>query len=217
MKTSSLIRVSRVIGGFALVVGFSSKALAHCDTLDGPVVKAAQRALAERDVNLVLIWVQPPDEAEIKRTFGLTLSVRDLGGDARKLADHYFYETLVRIHRAGEGAPYTGLKAAGTDHGPAVRAGDKALETRDVEPVQQLLAADLAEMLKERFREVLSTQKFSRTDVDAGRAYVRAYVSFIHYVENVYQALTATAHPHPAETPNAHPHGATTSGQSSLD
>ena len=28
---------------------------------------------------------------------------RKLGGEARALADHHFFETLVRLHRAGEG------------------------------------------------------------------------------------------------------------------
>ena len=100
-------------------------AKAHCDGLDGPVVKAAQKALAEGNVNLVLIWVQQNDEAEIKHAFEKTLAVRKLNAEAKELADLYFFETLVRIHRAGEGAPYTGLKPAGRDLGPAIPASDK--------------------------------------------------------------------------------------------
>ena len=40
-----------------------AKVFGHCDGMDGPVVQAAQRALAKGDVNLVLIWVQANDEA----------------------------------------------------------------------------------------------------------------------------------------------------------
>jgi Family of unknown function (DUF6448) len=86
------------------------RALGHCDGMDGPVVKAAQKALEAGNVNLVLIWVQKADEVEVRKAFDQTITVRKLGPEARALADRYFFETLVRLHRAGEGAPYTGLK-----------------------------------------------------------------------------------------------------------
>jgi hypothetical protein len=108
---------------------YSAPAHAPCDGMDGPVVKAAQEALAKNDGNLVLIRVQKNDEAEIRRAFDQTVIVRKLGPQARDLADVYFFETLVRIHRAGEGAPYTGLKPAGRDPGPAIPAADQALKS----------------------------------------------------------------------------------------
>ena len=110
-----------------LLAGASRVAYAHCDGMDGPVVKAAQRALASADVNPVLIWVQSKDEGEVRDAFAKTIAVRKLNPDAQELADLYFFETVVRIHRAGEGEPYTGLKRAGRDLGPAMPAADKAL------------------------------------------------------------------------------------------
>ena len=92
-------------------------------------VKAAQKALEMGNVNLVLIWVQKTDGNEIEKAFQKTLAVRKLNRQAKELGDTYFFETLVRIHRAGEGAPYTGLKPAGRDLGPAIPTADKALET----------------------------------------------------------------------------------------
>lgn len=100
--------------------------LAHCDGMDGPVVKAAQRAIATGSVNLVLIWVQPEDEATVRTAFQKTMEVRKLSPEAEELADRYFFETLVRVHRAGEGAPYTGLKPAGRDLGPIIPAADSS-------------------------------------------------------------------------------------------
>ena len=87
-------------------------ALAHCDSLDGPVVKAAKNALQTGNVNLVLIWVQQNDEPEIRAAFQQTLLVRKQSPDAQALADQFFFDTLVRGHRAGEGASYTGLKGS---------------------------------------------------------------------------------------------------------
>ena len=116
-----------------------ARALAHCDGLDGPVVKAAQRALETGNPALVLIWVQDKDEREILTAFEQTLAVRELSPQARELADRFFFETLVRVHRAGEGAPFTGLKPAGRDLGPAIPAADEAVRTGSIEPVRQLL------------------------------------------------------------------------------
>jgi hypothetical protein len=180
--------------------------MAHCDGLDGPVVKAAERALAEGDVNLALIWVQKDDESEIKQVFQKTLAVRKISSEAKELADLYFFETLVRLHRAGEGESYTGLKPAGRDLGPAIPAGDKALETGRLEPVLDLLSARIKHGFLELFAMAAEKTKFAPNDLAAGRAYVKAYVSYIHYVEGVHRAAGVTSHGHPGESNETKPH-----------
>ena len=155
-------------------------ALAHCDTMDGPVVTAAQKALADGNVNRVLIWVPPTDEAAIKTAFQKTLNIRKLSPESRELADMYFFETLVRIHRAGEGAPYTGLKPAGLDLGPIIPAADKAVADGNVEPLLKLLPAATQAAVQKHFEEVLAKKNFDVNDISAGRAYVAAYVTFVH-------------------------------------
>jgi hypothetical protein len=87
-----------------------------------------------------LIWVEDKDEAEIRTAFEQTLAVRALSTQARELADRFF-ETLVRVHRAGEGEPFTGLKPAGRDLGPAIAAADEAVRVGSVEAVNRLLTA----------------------------------------------------------------------------
>ncbi|HZJ33594.1 MAG TPA: DUF6448 family protein, partial [Vicinamibacterales bacterium] len=173
------------LGFFALL---PARALAHCDGLDGPVVQAAQRALDTRNPALVLIWVQEKDELEIRKAFQQTLAVRELSPQARELADRFFFETLVRVHRAGEGAPFTGLKPAGRDLGPAIPAADEAVRVGSVEPVRRLLTVAIQERLRRQFGEVMATKTFDADDVAAGRAYVNAYVEFIHFVELLYDA-----------------------------
>ena len=173
---------------------------AHCDGLDGPVVKAAQRALESGDLNFVLIWVAQSDEAEIKSLFEKTLAVRQLNAQARELADMYFFETLVRIHRAGEGAPYTGLKSAGRDLGPAIPAADKALETRSLQELLSILTETMTEGVTDRFKEVVAKDNFSSDDIEGGRRYVKAYVEFLDYVETLYDTAGnrgETLHPEP--------------------
>jgi hypothetical protein len=171
-------------------------ALAHCDGLDGPVVKAAQRALESRNPALVLIWVQEKDEREIQKAFEQTLAVRELSPQARELADRFFFETLVRVHRAGEGAPFTGLKPAGRDLGPAIPAADEAVRAGSVEPVRQLLTDALQQRLREEFGRVMTAKTFNADDLAAGRAYINAYVEFIHFVERLYDSTMQAPHGH---------------------
>lgn len=176
-----------------------AKMLAHCDGLDGPVVKAAQQALDTGNPALVLIWVQARDEGEIRAAFEHTRAVRSLGPEAKALADRYFFETLVRVHRAGEGAPYTGLKPAGRDLGPAIPAADKAIDEASIERLEKMLTDAMHERLRGQFTEVLAARTFKPGDVTAGREYVKTYVEFIHYVERLHEAIATPAHGHAAD------------------
>lgn len=169
------------------ILGWTALAQAHCDTLDGPVVSAARSALDTGDVNLVLVWVQKNDEAEIRNAFRSTREVRKAGGAAKELADRYFSETLVRVHRAGEGAPYTGLKPAGTVE-PPVAAADKAIESGNLEGLAKVIFGRIEHGLHEHFAQVMAKKKYDRKDVAAGRAYSSAYVEFVHYAERLYDA-----------------------------
>jgi Family of unknown function (DUF6448) len=189
---------------FGLTLITPTRVLAHCDGLDGPVVKAAQKALETRNPALVLIWVQAEDEAEIRTAFDQTLAVRALSPEAKGLADRFFFETLVRVHRAGEGAPYTGLKPAGRDLGPAIPAADKALEKGSVETVVKLLTETMQKRLLEHFTKAASATAFKAGAVATGREYVKAYVEFIHYVERLYEASTTGAHGHSMKRSRLH-------------
>jgi hypothetical protein len=178
-------------------------ALAHCDTLDGPVVKDARAALDSKDVTPVLKWVRHDKEAEIREAFQHALGVRALGPEARALADRFFFETLVRVHREGEGAPYTGLKPAGTAVDPGIAASDTALETGSVDPLVKLLTAEVDKGLRHRFAAAAEARKHAAESVEQGRQYVAAYVEFMHYAErlllNASSAASHAEHGKPAE------------------
>ena len=168
------------------LVGLPGPARAHCDTLDGPVVATARTALEKRDVNPVLSWVKKGDEAEVTAAFQRTLAVRARSSEARELADTWFFETLVRLHRAGEGAPYTGLKPAGADLPHAVVAADKALEGKlPVDALAKHVSSQVEQGIRERFARTAERRKVASTSVEAGRAYVESYVEYVHYVEGI--------------------------------
>jgi hypothetical protein len=173
---------------------FQNKVLAHCDTMDGPVVKTAKLALEKGDVTPVLKWIKKEYEDEIRLAFKRTLQVRTKGPVAQELADMYFFETLVRLHRAGEGEPYTGLKPSGTPIEPPVVAADKALEMGDVKELSKLLTSTIEEGLVLRFKRALEAKKEADKNVDAGREFVEAYVEFVHYAEQLHEAAESNAH-----------------------
>jgi len=193
MRRSATLSLVALLTG-ALLAPLDARA--HCDGVDGPVVGAARAALAARNVDLALVWIQPRDEPELRQAFARTLAVRALGDEARALADRWFYETTVRLHRAGEGAAYTGLAPAGRDPGPAVRAADRALRSGRVEPLLELLDHAVNEGTRAAFTRAAARE--GEADVAAGRRRVAAYVAFVPRVEAIHAAATGAAHGAPA-------------------
>ena len=203
----------RTIGSIlaVAVIGITlgaAPASAHCDTMNGPVVSDAKLALEKGVVTPVLKWVKPgAPEAEVRSAFEQTLAVRRALPQARDLADRYFFETVVRIHRAGEGAPYTGLKAADTPVEPAVQAADKALDgSVSIDAVVKLVTDISVNGIRERWQRVQEAKKHADRNVEAGREYVEAYLDYVPYVENLHAAASAGHPEHAGEAKPAAPH-----------
>ncbi|HCY40030.1 MAG TPA: hypothetical protein DHV48_01515 [Prolixibacteraceae bacterium] len=187
--TGKAIAVSILM--FMFVVVASKPASAHCDGLDGPVVNAARKALETKNVNLVLVWVQNDDDAYIRKAFEKTVKLRAISPEAKELADMYFFETLVRVHRAGEGAPYTGLKPANRDLGPAIPAADASIPSGSPKEVWTLLSNYVHDALHEKFEKVNTLKNYGTNDVTKGREFVKAYVEYLHFVEKVHAVAGA--------------------------
>lgn len=196
-KLASVSAVSAILWTIAL-----SFVWAHCDTMDGPVVTEARTALEKNDVTPVLKWVRKEDEPEVREAFAKAVAVRTKDAEARDLADRYFFETLVRLHRASEGEPYTGLKPSGTKLGPAVEGADRALETGQVDGLIKLVTEEIAKGIRKRFEQAMESKKHASESVEAGREFVRAYVEFVHYVDRLF--LDATGNVEPREKDTAH-------------
>lgn len=193
MKTKNVIKTS-VIGISALAVVFfasPNNASAHCDTLDGPVIQDASKAIEAKDITPVLKWVKPDDEKTVQSAFQHVLVAEKKNFKAAELE---FFETLVKVHRAGEGASFTGLKPAGTVE-PAVAEADKALASGSAEALVKLIAEDVESGIRKRFEHANATIKHKDESVSQGREFVEAYVAFTHYVERLHQdALQEVGH-----------------------
>ncbi len=164
----------------------------HCDTMDGPVVRAAIQALQKRNVNLILPWIKKESESELENAFKKTLQVRSLGNGSAEFADNWFYETAVRLHREGEGAAFSGLKPAGLDTGPVIPLAERALETGNANEVIAFLSNIVAEEIRQRFGRAMSKKDFDINDVDAAREYVQGMLQFLLFSHHLYKYLTAS-------------------------
>lgn len=178
-----------------LVLFACQDSFAHCDTRKGPVVTAAAEALRTNNVNLVLIWVQKQDESIIKEAFQKTIELRKMSPAVQQAVDNYFFETLVRVHRAGEGIAYTGLKDP-AEVEPPIAASDNAIAKNSLTDVIKLLNDAINKGVNEKFRAVASTKNYDANNVDAGREYVESYVVFMHYIEAIYNAASGSKSEH---------------------
>lgn len=185
-----LTRTTALLSTLMLAALVSSPVAAHCDSMSGPVVKDAQVALANGKIEPVLKWVGKGDEAAIREAFKMTLAVRGESEAARNVADQYFFETLVRIHRATEGEGFTGLKPAGSVE-PSVAAADRALENGNVDQLADETAAAVRQGIQQRFTDAYDKRKVAGQSVEQGRQYVQAYVEFTHFVEGAAHLVSA--------------------------
>ena len=177
-------------------LSLASRALAHCDSMDGPVIKDAQRALQNNDLTPVLKWVSAKDERTVRQVFDLVASTRGESEAAQKIADNYFFETLVRIHRASEGEGFTGLKPTGSVE-PAIAATDRALAEGDIEELADKIAAAVRDGIKKRFNEAYEKKSTAEDSIVQGREYVEAYVQLTHFIEAIHHTVShGASHKH---------------------
>lgn len=192
----SLRHFTKIVAPMALLL-VSPRLAAHCDSLDGPVVLEARESLQSGDVAPLLKWVEAEHEAEIADAFARARAVLARGdANARSLAETWFLETLVRVHREGEGEPYTGLKPAGHID-EAVMLADEALEAGEAQDFAVHLGAALARSILERFEVAAHKKEGAAADPEAGRAFVAAYVEYVHLVEAAHRLIAeGAAHAH---------------------
>ena len=164
---------------------------AHCDRLDGPVAADAREALESGTAAPALIWVGEGQEDAVQAAFEHARSARAEGPNAATLAERYFIETVVRLHREAEGMPYTGVKPAGLPEPPDITAADRAIETGDLQPVIQILEEELEKHVRHLFEEATHKKNSADRSVQAGREWADAYVRFIVYVHGLYATMQA--------------------------
>lgn len=177
----------------------SFPASAHCDSYDGPTITDAVKALDKNNVNLVLKWITPDQEKEITSLFNKTYSLKSGDKEVYEIVKKHFFETLVRLHRETEGAPFTGLKPAGTTK-KIVQLSDQALESNNIDGFLIKLNTHIGNVIKEKYDKVASLEKVKNDTPQKGRQYVEAYVDYTHTIEAIHdiadQSSGNSAHKH---------------------
>ncbi|QOR37199.1 hypothetical protein HNO52_00790 [Billgrantia diversa] len=173
-----------------LTLALAAPAMAHCDALDGPVISEARTALESGDVTPILKWVPAEDEAQVKAIFDKVLEVRRKGGSARELADRQLFSELVEIHRASEGAPFTGIKPAG-EIDPAIQAADSALEEGSIDAFLARIVEKFEHDARSAFEATLAAKRQADNSTEQGREFVKQYVQYVHYLEDVHNVITS--------------------------
>jgi len=181
-----------ILQGFAvlllLIAGsffFAKPVSAHCDTLDGPVINAARKAMEKDNVNYILVWVKPENEDEIRKALKRAKDKKKKARTKEEVdkAEMELFEILVRIHREGEGAKYEGIKPVGSIE-PEIALADKAVETKKLDKVlDHIKSPENREIVLHLFHKVEEKSHYNVDDVPAGREFIEAYVVFIHAVE----------------------------------
>lgn len=195
MKTK--LRKATFTASAAVLLGLmlAGNAQAHCDAMDGPVITEARAALEAGDVTPLLKWVPAEDEAEIRRVFADVRDIRGQSEKVRKIADKHFFATLVKVHRASEGAPFTGIKPAGNID-PGLKAADAALSNGEIDQLIANITRKIETGIRERYDQAHNSLASADQSVKEGRHFVTDYVDYIHYVEAVHGAAGAGKHGH---------------------
>lgn len=167
---------------FLLLIFGSLTTFAHCDSYDGPVIKDAIKALDKNDVSLVLKWITADQEKEITSLFNKTYALKNNDKQIYEIVEKHFFETLVRLHRETEGAPYTGLKPAGSTI-QIIQMTDKALHEDDIEGFITKLDSHLNKVVNEKYEKVADLYKVKDNSTAQGRDFVAAYVDYTHTIE----------------------------------
>lgn len=183
IKHIVLLAVLMLVGPGSILVH------AHCDTMKGPVVQDARNALETGDIKPVLKWIGPQHETELRERFRQAVTLRKQGELAREVADRFFFEAAVRLHRAFEQAPYTGLKEDDAHVPTFIKQLDKALESGDIDPVLDRILGHTRETIRNGFDQTRKLRQSSEDNVQAGREYVEQYVRFIHHVKAIVDAV----------------------------
>lgn len=187
-STNQLRKIPVVLSLFLLLGSIPQQAFAHCDSYSGPVIQDAYKAFATHDVSPVLKWIEPKHEKEISALFQKTLKYQEADGEVYQLLEQHFLETLVRLHREGEGETFTGLKPAGTTS-EIIKRTDAALNDQEIETLLANLNTDLAAIIRKKYERVAKLKQVKDHSLEEGRAYVAAYVDYTHTIETLYGVL----------------------------
>lgn len=186
-STLSKLKLAGILSFLLLMFG-TLPLSAHCDSYDGPTIKDALKALETNNVDLVLKWVSKDQEKEIISLFNKTYKLKGGDKEVYGIVEKHFLETLVRLHRETEGAPFTGLKPAGSTK-QIIQLSDKALSDQKIDGLLVQLNNHIVSVIKEKYHKVAELEKTKNESAEKGREYVKAYIDYTHTLEGIHDNI----------------------------
>ena len=192
MKSQTILK-KPIILAFICFLAFAlgaTRVMAHCDAKNGPVAMDARKALSDVNFETVAIWVGQEQHKELHAAFDQAIDVYQMGDKAKELAEQYFMETAVRLHREAEGMTYTGLKPAQPLPKDIAKA-ERALDTGNLEPVTDMLTAEMKQKMQHLLKKARMAKQNKDKSLVAGRKWADAYVKYVIYVHGLYKTIQA--------------------------
>ena len=94
---------------------------------------------------------------------------------------------FAMLFYSGFGA-LAGMTSAGSI-APAVAAADRALAAGSVDELSAKIGDAVRDGIRRRFAEVVEAKEHADESVEAGRAFVDAYVEYVHFVEGIHNMV----------------------------
>lgn len=154
------------------------------DMTNGPVMGAAKMALDKGNVNYVLIWVPEESENKLKNLFEKTFCESRAGKDMEDIAINWYFETVKRLHRAGERRLYTCMNPDGSDERSVVPKVKRAIETGEADEIIGFIPKTKEHDFRHRLHHLIEKKNYDVNNVAAGREYVAEFIDFIIYLHH---------------------------------
>jgi len=161
----------------------------YCDTMDGPIVAAAELALEMENINYVLPFVKNEYETELKEAFNKSVTVRELSGEAAEIADYWFFETAVRLYMLGAGKPYSGIKQSGINREHIILKAQDAVVNQDITTFETFLLDSLKEAIETKYEIAVSQQDYDVNDTQAARNYLNSLMDFVEFSNEILKII----------------------------
>jgi len=158
----------------------------HCDRNDGPVTRAAKRALETGNAQHILIWIQEDSENTVKNLLEKACCERTTRNDAHNNTVDWYFGTVSRLHSAYHGTHNLNISTKTPEEKAIILLVERACESGNFEDLSPVIPDDCTGEMRQYFDDVMKMRNFDKKNSAAGRVYVSAVVNFITFVYHLH-------------------------------
>jgi hypothetical protein len=156
-----------------------------CNQHDGPVTRAAKRALETGNAQYILIWIQKESENTVKNLLERACCERTTRKDSHQRTTDWFFETVNRLHSAYYGPCNLDISTKSREEKEIILLVERACESGNVEELLTIIPDASAVEMRQCFEDVMKKRDYGGKNSAAGRVYISAVVDFIACVHHL--------------------------------